>query len=258
MRRKPLWTVMLAGILFAAGGALLHQLLRDPLASATGATLASIREWIQLTLAHTSAAQFVEGVGAAWFIFVLALLIRSRTDRAEPLLREPLVRVSPTDEYDVPRIAAPPGLPPLHHLLLELLYAGDDKAPTDSAAARRGNGRSPGLNNGHLLALTRIAATKRWCMPYGLFVVAEYVGASSNRGEAGRPTVDVIVSQVALLTADDTAWANEHLCALFEMAILRAAYMLRHNGIRTAADVRVLVAGIMFVGNDIYVVNFGH
>jgi hypothetical protein len=95
-------------------------------------------------------------------------------------------------------------------------------------------------------------------MPYGLFVVAEYVGATSNSGEASRRTVDVIVSQVAPMLADDTALANEHLCALFEMAVLRATYMLRHNGIRAAADVRVLVAGIMVVGNDIYVVNFGH
>jgi hypothetical protein len=259
MIRKPLLrTVMLAGTLFSAGGAPLHQLLHGPGASATGATPASIREWIQLTLAHTSPAQLVEGVGVVWFILVLALLLRSRTHRAEPLDRVSLVRGSPDDEYNVPRITAPPDLPRLHRSLLELLYTAGNNLPTDSAASRRVNGNSPGLNNGHLLALTRIMASPRWCMPYGLFVVAQYVGATSNRGKASRPTVDVIVSQVAPLPADDTALANEHLCPLFEMAVLRATYMLRHNGIGTPADVRLLVAGIMVVGNDIYVVSFGH
>jgi hypothetical protein len=249
---------MLAGTLFAAGGALLHQLLRGPWASATGATPASIRQWIQLTLAHTSSAQLVEGVGAAWFIFVLVLLLRSRTDRAEPLVRESLVRVLPDGEYGLPRITAPPGPPPLHRSLLELLYAAGDNVPADSAAARSVSGNPPGLHNGHLLALTRIAASPRWCMPYGLFVVSQYVGATSSRGEASRRTVDVIVSQVAPMPGDDTALPNEHLCGLFEMAVLRATYMLRHSGIHTAAEVRVLVAGIIVVGNDIYVFDFGH
>jgi hypothetical protein len=292
MRRKPLRTVMLAGTLFAAGGVLLHQLLLGSSlaltyrAPATGAILPSIRQWIQLTLAHTSPAHLVEGVGVAWFIFVLALLLLSRTDRAGPLDRESLVRVSPDDEYDaqkantavladslqagstlprrslinpaVPHITAPPGLPSLHRSLLELPYAADDNVPTDSAEVSQVNCNPPGLNNGHLLELTRIAATERRCMPCGLFVVAQCVGSTSNSGEAGRRTVDVIVSQVAPLLAHDMALANEHLSALFEMAALRATNVLRHNGIRMAADVKVLVAGIMVIGNDIYVVNLGH
>jgi len=87
MRRKPLRTVMLAGTLLAAGGALLHQLLLGSSpeltswASATDAILESIRHWIQMVLAHTSPTQLVEGIGLVWFIFVLALLLLSRPDR---------------------------------------------------------------------------------------------------------------------------------------------------------------------------------
>jgi hypothetical protein len=257
MRRKPLRTVMLAVTLFAAGGALLRQLLLGSSlalthwALAAGAILASIRQWIQLALAQTSPAQLVEGVGVAWFIFVLALLLLSRSDRAEPLDRESRVRVSPDDEYDVQKANT-------------AVLA--DSMQTGNTLPRRSIVNPPmphitvllGLSNGHLLALTRIAATERWCMPYGLFVVAECVGPTSNCGEASRRTVNVIVSQVAPLLAHDTALANEHLSALFEMAILRATYVLRQNCVRTAADVRVLVAGIMVIGNDIYIVNFGH
>jgi hypothetical protein len=261
MRRKPLWTVMLAGILFAASGALLH-LLRfgsSPAltrwVSAWGAMLASIRPWIQLTLAHISPTQLVEGVGVAWFMFVLALLLLSRPDRAEPVHRESLVRVSPVR---VSPDTAPPRLFTLCQPLLELPYAGDDNAPNDSAEVSQVNGNPPGLNDGRLLVLSRIAATERGGMSYGLFVVAEYLGSTSNSDEASWRTLDVTDCQVAVLLAPDTALANERLAAPVERAVLRASHVLRHDGIRMAADVPGLVAGIMVIGNDIYVVDFGH
>jgi hypothetical protein len=257
MRRKPLRAVMLAGTLWVAGGALFHQPLigsSGPLAhgaSATGAMLAAISQWIQLVLAHTSPAQLVEGVGVAWFIFVLVLLLLTRNDRAEPLDRESMVRVSPGDEYDTQKASTA--------ALADSVQAG--AAPPCQSSSNPAVPRittRPGVNYWHLPAPTRIVATERQSMSYGLFVVAEFTGVTSNRDEAGRRTVDVIVSQVAPLLAHDTALANEHLSALFEMAVLRATYVLRHNGIRTAADVRVLVAGIIVIGNDVYVVNIGH
>jgi hypothetical protein len=258
MRRKLLQAVVLAGTLWVAGGALLHQPLlgsSEPLAhgvSATGAMLAAISEWIQLVLEHTSPGQLVEGVGVAWFIFVLMLLLLTRTDRAEPLDHELMVRVSPGDEYDMQKASAA--------ALADSVQAGDTPPCRSSA-----NPPVPrittrlGLTYWHLLTPTGIAATERQSMSYGLFVVAEFVGVTSNRDEAGRRTVNVIVSQVAPLLAHDTALADEHFSALFELAVLRATYVLRHTGIRTAAaDVRVLVSGIIVIGNDIYVVYIGH
>ena len=277
MRQKPLRAAMFGGTLFVAGGALLYQPLLGSslpiahLASATGSMLVAVRQWIQLALAHASPAQLVEGVAVAWFIFVLTLLLLTHTDRAEPLDRESSVHVWPGDEQTgdtpprrfsvnppVPHIAAPPGLPALYRSLLELPYAALDNVPTESPKVSLVKSNPVGLNNGHLLALTGIAAAERRRMFYGLFLVAEFMGATSDSGGASQRTVDVIASQVAPLLANDTMLASEHLSALFEMAILRATYVLRHNGIGTAADLRALVAGIMVMGNDVYVVNVGH
>jgi len=95
-------------------------------------------------------------------------------------------------------------------------------------------------------------------VPYSFFV-AECVGRpTSNADGASRQTIDVIVCLVAPLLARDTELANESFCALFEMAALRASSLLRHGGIHTAAEVRVFVAAIMVMGNDVYIVNFRH
>jgi len=52
--------------------------------------------------------------------------------------------------------------------------------------------------------------------------------------------------------------ANERDCTLFEMAALRASSVLKPDSIRAAADVTVLVAGIMVIGNEVYFLNAGH
>jgi hypothetical protein len=153
-----------------------------------------------LTLAHTSPVQLVEAMGAAWFIFVLALLLLSRPDRAEPLRRQSRIRVSPD--------TAPRALPLVHRPLLELPQAAHDNAPADAADVSQINGNPQELDNGHLLALIGISANERRCIPYGVVIVAEYVGPVSSGDEASWRTVDVIVCTI--------------------------------------------------IGNDVYVVNFGH
>ncbi len=241
------------------------------LASDISVFLGAIRHWIWPAVAHTSPAHVVEGVGVAWFIFVLALLLRTRSDRAEPLDRESPVRVSPADENDstpasdvsprrssvyppVPRIPTPPGLPALHRSLLDPPYAAADNLGSDIAPVSRVNGNQ----QGHLLALTGIATSERRPMPYGLFLVAEDVADSSSSGEASRRTVDVIATQIAPLLAHDAALERESVAALFEMAVLRASIMLLHHRMRQASDLGAVVAGMFVVGNDVYVVKVGH
>jgi len=204
--------------------------------------VASIRQWIQLTLAHTSPAQVVEGVGVAWFIFVLVLLLLSRTDGAEPL--------HPKLQVHVSLDTAPPSLHLPHRPVLELPYAADDNPPSDSAEVSQVS-KALDLRNGYLLALTRIAATDRRWVPYSFFV-AECVGQpTSNSDGSSRQTVVVIVCLVAPLLARDTAVANECISWLFEMAALPASSLQRHDGIRTAADVTVTIAGIMVISSDV-------
>jgi hypothetical protein len=229
MSLKPLTAVMLAGSLLARGGFLLRQLpLRSSLplanlASTPGSILKGIRLGIQSTLVHISPAQLVEGVGVAWFIFVLALLLLTRTDRDEPLDCESPVAVSP----------------------------GSVHLPVPPVTASSGR-------NAHLTALTSIAATERRRLLYGFFLVAEFIGATSESGEVGRRTVDVVASRVCPLLTKDTALASERLSGLFEMAVLHATFLRRHNGGGTAASLRALVAGIMVMGGHVYVVNVGH
>ena len=170
MRCKPLRAVMLAGSLFAAGRTLLHQLLvgsstpEASLASAMGAMLAAIRQWIQLALAHTSPVQIVVGVAVAWFIFVLALLLLTPTDR-----------VSPGDECDADNA--------IRAALAESMQATGTPPRRSLASTPVPHVTAPlGLNNGHLLALIGTAATERQRTPYGLFLVAETMEARSGRG----------------------------------------------------------------------------
>ena len=246
MRRKPLRAVMLAGSLFAAGGTLLHQPLLGSsrplasLASAMGAMLAAVRQWIQLALAHTSPVHIIVGVAVAWFIFVLALLFLTPTDR-----------VSPGEECDADNA--------IRVALAESMQARGTPTRRSLVNTPVPHVTAPlGLNNGHLLALIGIAATERQRLPYGLFLVAEIMGARSEHGEASQRTIDVITSQIAPLLGNDRAWASEHLSALFEMAVRRTTHVLQYNDIRTTADLRALAAGIMVMGNNVYVVSVGH
>lgn len=112
--------------------------------------------------------------------------------------------------------------------------------------------------NGYLLALTGVAPRERQLVPYGLFLVAEDVGATSSSGEASRQTIEAIATDVAPLLAINAALGSEHLTTLFKMAVLRASMALRHQSICTATDLEAAVAGMMIIGNDVYIVNVGH
>ncbi|MGO8946967.1 MAG: PP2C family protein-serine/threonine phosphatase [Ktedonobacterales bacterium] len=193
----------------------------------------------------------------------------------------------------VPRLSSLssfPTLPSVHLLPLEAPDAAADNISTDTVAVSQWSGNppvgsiavqlpanyrnaegkhpaeSPGLvrplgteqKNGHLLALTGVASTSLRLLPYGLFLVAEDVGATSGSGEASRQIVDLIATQVAPSLANDAALESEHHATLFKMAVLRASMALRYQGIRTAADLGAVVAGTMIIGQDVYVINVGH
>jgi serine/threonine protein phosphatase PrpC len=112
--------------------------------------------------------------------------------------------------------------------------------------------------NGHLLALTGVATTEQGPVPYGLFVVAQDVEATSCHGEASRQIIDVIVTQVAPSLANDATLGSEHLATMFKMAVHRASMALRYQNIRTAAALGAVVAGTIVIGQDVYVINVGH
>src|SRR5262249_54030822 len=112
--------------------------------------------------------------------------------------------------------------------------------------------------NGHLLALTGVTSTERGLLPYGLFLVAQDMEATSGSGEASRQIIDVIATQVAPLLANDAALESEHLATMFKMAVLRASMALSYQSIRTAVDLGAVVAGTMVIGQDVYVINVGH
>jgi len=255
MRRKPFRRASHAGSLFAASEALRHQTpigslpASAHLASVTGAVLVSMRQWIQLALAHISPAQLVEGVVVAWFIFVLALLSLTRAAGAEPPECVSPIGVSLDDEYDN-RDAS--------NTAVGLIQAGGIPDWSSLQPPMGSLSAAPGLDSGHLLALIGIAASGRRRMPYGLFLGGEFLGASSDSGDSCRRTVDVMASQIALLPASDTVLSREHLSALFEMAVARAKHVLRYNSFRTEADLEALVAGIVIMGNNACVVNVGH
>ncbi|MGZ3681301.1 MAG: PP2C family protein-serine/threonine phosphatase [Ktedonobacterales bacterium] len=190
----------------------------------------------------------------------------------------------------VPRIPPLPGVPTIDYLLLEPPDAAADDIRPETVAvsqltvdppggstalqlpANNGSAKgryladSPGLmsppgtlrKNGHLLTLTGVASTERLLLPYGLFLVAEDVGATAGSGEASRKVVEAIATQIAPLLANGAALGSEHHATLFKMAVLRANVELRYQGIRTAADLGSQVAGMMIIGQDVYIINVGH
>jgi hypothetical protein len=207
--------------------------------------LLSIRQWIQLAVAHISPAQIVVGMVVAWFIFVLALLSLTRAAGVEPPECAASIGVLPDDASNTAHadVMKAGDTPPLRFSV---------NPPTARLTA------APGLDNGHLLALIGIAATGRRRVPYGLFLVGEILGDTPERGDTCRRTVDAMASQIAPLLPMDTMLAREHLFALFEMAVVRAKHVLQRNNLRTTDDLRALVAGIMVMGNTACVVNVGH
>jgi serine/threonine protein phosphatase PrpC len=293
--KHKLRAVAIVGLAIVVAGAVVRPAALESLtrfAPRPSSALASVQQWLQQATSHLTTTQYVECAGVAWCIFVVALVLLARSKRnvpREPKPRRESTKAVPAADAKSPSPARMPERPVSqpHSAPVDSLGAGDKAAspsptsPTrspivmpvasDLAVERRARAGSQPVhqrgmrdapmvrrNHGHVLALTGLSASADGrLLPYGLFVVAEDVGAPHTGSQASQRAVEVIAEQVVPALTTQRVPESEQLTALLKMAVMRAGMELWRQGTRSTMDLGAAMAGVVIRGDTGHVVNVG-
>lgn len=290
--KHKLGVVAIAGLAIVAIGAVVRPTALAPLARfapETNSVIATVQQWVHQTATHLTTTQFVVCAGVTWCIFVVALVLLARSKRNMP--REPKPQQESTTATPSPNAVSiyPARMlersgPQAQDAPKGSLAAGDRTqypGPTQSpivmpAAPHRvveqrvipgsqpahqfGMRDAPMVhrNRGHVLALTGLSLSADGrLVPYGIFVVAEDVGAPQVRSQASQRAIEIIAAQVVPSLTTQQVSESKQLTALLKMAVMHAGLELWRQGTRLGTGLAATLAGVIIYGDIAHIVNVG-